>query len=170
MEELKTLLRSCSRKVDAQWWVGERPLVSAEQTMKIIAGKICLPTATHVPDALSHLSPINREQAARTLARAGTTSLAYGRKPPKKDDVARCKNALCCFEQTPKFFTNGSWDSDNYRYWSPLTSATFDCGVIGWDRYHAFIFGSKKRTNLPFCLPHHPDPHPARASSASGSG
>ena len=38
------------------------------------------------------------------------------------------------------FYSNGMWDPELPMSWSPMTSATFDCGLIGHDSENAFIF------------------------------
>jgi hypothetical protein len=38
------------------------------------------------------------------------------------------------------FFGNGLWDRTALSSWTPLTAATFDCGLIGYDAEQAFIF------------------------------
>lgn len=38
------------------------------------------------------------------------------------------------------FLSNGLWGLESQCSWHPLTSATFDCGVIGYDANNAFIF------------------------------
>jgi len=38
------------------------------------------------------------------------------------------------------FLGNGSWQPGGSMTWTPMSEATFDCGVIGYDAGSAFIF------------------------------
>jgi len=66
--------------------------------------------------------------------------LAYGRGPPQKWSLEEAKRALDLLAEDATFLSNGEWKEGASNGWTPLTSATFDCGVIGFDDEHAFIF------------------------------
>lgn len=83
---------------------------------------------------------LNWEQAAHVLAVAGTQSLAHGTFTPAKTDLDDAKFALKELAGDAAFYGNGYWDSRLPLTWTPLTSATFDCGIIGYDSRNAFIF------------------------------
>ncbi len=50
------------------------------------------------------------------------------------------KSALNDLHEDATFLSNGHWQEGGSRSWNPLTTATFDCGLIGFDGEHAFIF------------------------------
>ena len=83
---------------------------------------------------------LSRSDAAHVLAVAGTTSLAYGEPSPAKHAVDSAALALDDLAIDAVFLSNGRWRSNAPIEWSPATSATFDCGLIGYDRENAFIF------------------------------
>ena len=121
-------------------WIGDTPTCQETETVAAIASRIGFPTSKHDPEVLDRLCPLSCKEAASVLARAGTTSLAFDRGRPAAPAVQRCKRALAPLNQDPSFYTNGSWEDDAGLWWNPLTSATFDCGVIGWDKQTAFVF------------------------------
>jgi len=86
------------------------------------------------------MTRLNRADAARVLATAGTTSLAYDKPSPRSGALIEAKSALADLADGASFFSNGHWEEGVSRSWNPLTPATFDCGVIGFDDEHAFIF------------------------------
>lgn len=77
--------------------------------------------------------------AAHALAVAGTTSLAYGKWSPPSGAVKVAKDALKDLSGNASFISNGRWNIAE-AWWNPITSATFDCGLIGFDKQNAFIF------------------------------
>jgi hypothetical protein len=77
--------------------------------------------------------------AARALAVAGTTSLAYGKWSPSEGAIQDTKTALKDLGGKATFLSNGQWIAEG-SWFNPITSATFDCGVIGFDDQNAFIF------------------------------
>jgi len=82
---------------------------------------------------------LDKDEAAYVLALAGTVSLAYGPPSPRQGYVAEAKAALEDLAEDAVFLCNGRWENDSPS-WNPMTSATFDCGLIGFDRENAFIF------------------------------
>lgn len=82
---------------------------------------------------------LERMGAAHVLAKAGATSLAYGESSPRKEQVQEAVKALKDLAADAIFLSNG-WECDDSPSWTPFTPATFDCGVIGFDRENAFIF------------------------------
>ena len=140
MEELEKLLAAFSADRVAHWWIGVKPACRDTEIVAAIASRIGFPTSKHDPEVLDRLFPLKFKQAASVLARAGTTSLAFDRDGPTARAVQRCTRALASLNQNPTFFTNGSWEDGGNLWWNPLTTATFDCGVIGWDKQNAFVF------------------------------
>jgi hypothetical protein len=107
---------------------------------KVIAGEVGLPTSSEDPFEVGRLVVLDRAGAAHVLAVAGTTSLAYGKPSPPAGFVREAKAALSDLADDATFLSNGLWKDGDAIGWNPLTSATFDCGVIGFDRTNAFIF------------------------------
>lgn len=138
MEALERLLRRFAGRSHARWWIGERPDVRESRIARAIAATIAYPTAKADPFAAG-LVRLDRRQAAHVLAVAGTTSLAYGEGSPRRSDVKDSALALDALREDAVFLGNGLWDGPS-RSWNPLTSATFDAGLIGYDSRHAFIF------------------------------
>jgi hypothetical protein len=140
MQTLEQLLRTFAKRTNARWWVGKRPEVREGQLAKAIAGLVGLPTSADDPFASGGMVRLNKADAAHVLAVAGATSLAHEACSPRKGQVEEAKRALDDFAPDAAFFSNGEWKEGPSRSWYPLTRATFDCGVIGFDRDHAFIF------------------------------
>ena len=139
MEKLESLLKNYARGKWARWWLGERPDGRDSHMARIIAGKVDYPTAAEDPFANNGIVVLDRMQAAHVLAVAGTTGLAYGRPVLREARRKEAAEALRDLGEGASFFSNGLW-RDGHRSWWPLSSATFDCGVIGYDDRNAFIF------------------------------
>ena len=107
---------------------------------KAIAGQIGLPTAAIDPFGHGGIIRLQRSEAAHVLAVAGATSLAYGQPLPPSGALKEAKNALADLNGNAIFFSNGYWEAGSLQSWSPVTAATFDCGVIGFDDACAFVF------------------------------
>lgn len=139
MRKLDALLLRYADARAARWWVGARPAVPEARAWMEIAGQVGYPTAS--PEYFSQgLCRLDVLQAAHILAVAGTTSLAYDCCAPSKSEVDRAAQALLEFAPEPTLFSNGLWRPGASNSWSPLTTATFDCGLIGYDDDQAFIF------------------------------
>ena len=144
MKELERLFADFSRERVTRWWIGDKPSCPDEKIVNAIAMQVGLPAAKD-PQVLQGLCRLEFHDAAFVLARAGTTSLAYDQNPPSTSTVRRCEVAIAPLDQTPTFLTNGSWAADKADlWWDPLTTATFDCGVIAWDRQRAFVFWAEE--------------------------
>ena len=139
MQTLEKLLSKYASETDARWWVGQRPAACDEQFARAIATQVGLPTSIDDPFARDGMTLLDWADAARVLAVAGTTSLAYDAPVPSDEAVMEAKAALKDLKYDATFFTNGRWEAGS-QSWNPLTTATFDCGVIGFDRENAFIF------------------------------
>jgi hypothetical protein len=139
MRNLESLLQGFARRSLARWWLGARPDGRDSHMTRIIAAKVGYPTAAPDPFARNGFVGLDRSQAAHVLAVAGTTSLAYGRPVPREGDRKEAAEALRDLGEGASFFSNGVWQGESHG-WRPLTSATFDCGVIGYDDRNAFIF------------------------------
>ncbi|WP_034159699.1 hypothetical protein [Sphingomonas sp. ERG5] len=140
MQTLEKLLSRFAKGTDARWWIGKRPDARDGQLAKIIAGQVGLPTSTDDPFARDGMVRLDRANAARVLAVAGTTSLAYTETSPRSGALMEAKSALNDLHEDATFLSNGHWQEGGSRSWNPLTTATFDCGLIGFDGEHAFIF------------------------------
>jgi len=140
MQTLEALLRRFARRSHARWWVGKRPEVRDGRLAKAIAGQVGLPTSADDPFAPGRMVFLSRADAAHVLAVAGTTSLAYGEPSPSTGPVRDAKAALNDLTSDATFLSNGHWKADAPSGWNRATSATFDCGVIGFDHENALIF------------------------------
>ncbi|WP_375383552.1 hypothetical protein [uncultured Sphingomonas sp.] len=117
-----------------------RPEVRERQVARAIAANVGLPTSAGDPFADDKLVHLNRTKAAHVLAVAGTTSLTYGRASPRRAALKGAKEALADYAEDATFFGNGRWEDAPSLSWTPLTTATFECGLIGFDDERAFIF------------------------------
>ena len=140
MEELERLFRNFARDHRFRWWIGDRPPCGDAEVVAAIAIQIGLPESRCDPEVLSRLRPLSFADAAWVLARAGTTSLAYDQDGPAAWIVRQCEKGLAALDRNETFLTNGSWADQKDLQWNPLTDATFDCGVIGWNKQNAFVF------------------------------
>lgn len=140
MQTLERLLNTYAKETDARWWAGKRPDAREGQLAKTIARQVGLPTSTDDPFARDGMIRVDRANAARILAVAGTISLAYEQPSPRSGALMEATNALNDLDDEATFLSNGMWEEGGSQSWSPLTTATFDCGLIGFDREHAFIF------------------------------
>jgi hypothetical protein len=120
----------------ARWWIGARPEGREGQMTRLIAAKLAYPNGRDDPFASNGLRAASLTDAAHVLATAATTSLPLFSEP-KPQAVAEAKEALRELRDRPVWIVNG-WLPDHQ--WVSLTSATFDCGVIGYDAQNAFIF------------------------------
>lgn len=139
MDVLETRFRTYGRRRRAQWWIGDRPDCAHDAVARSIATHIGYPTAARDPFA-DGLLKLDGRQAAFMLAVAGTVGLAYGFQLPCETEVERAAKALDALGRRRWFFGNGLWRADQGRTWTPLSAATFDCGLIGFDQAQAFIF------------------------------
>jgi hypothetical protein len=140
MHTLEALLRRFSKRSHARWWIGARPKVREGQLAKAIAELVGLPTSIEDPFVADRMVLLSRAEAAHVLAVAGTTSLAYERHSPSIGQFKNARAALNDFACDATFFSNGHWKAEGPWSWHPLTSSTFDCGVLGFDHENAFIF------------------------------
>lgn len=83
---------------------------------------------------------VDIREAAYVLALAGTRGLAYNNRAPSAGSINASLSALRDLSADAVFLTNGDWKHSGSCTWSPLSTATFDCGVIGYDSTNAFIF------------------------------
>lgn len=140
MSELERFLRRLSRRAGARWWIGPLPNVRAGKIAKTIAEQLSYPSGDFDPFLTDGMVGLSRTEAAYVLALAGTRSLAYLNKPPSVGVVRQAKHAFDALSDKAVFFSNGHWGHGKNNSWSPLSSATFDCGVIGYDGEIGFIF------------------------------
>ena len=140
MQKLELLLKRYAQHPHrvARWWIGERPTATEDVVWREIAGRVGYPTSS--PDYFAGgLKPLSSRQAAHVLAVAGTTSLPYENRAPSAAEVDHAAQALNELGARFMFLSNGSWEPEQ-AMWTPLTTATFDCGLIGYDDEKAFIF------------------------------
>lgn len=83
---------------------------------------------------------LTRAEAAHVLAVAGTCSLVYGDATPRSNAVRDAVQALAVMGDDAVFLSTGRWQSEAGSGGVPFTTATFDCGLIGYDATSAFIF------------------------------
>ena len=113
---------------------------SRQPPSKSHCGAVGLPTLVDDPFSSAGMVSLSRADAAHVLAIAGVSSLAHGKPSPPKGPVEDARAALDDLAEGATFLSNGHWRSGVRSGWNPLTSATFDCGVIGFDQENAFIF------------------------------
>lgn len=140
MQTLEKLLSRFAKETDSRWWIGKRPDVREGQLAKTIAKNVGLPTSTDDPFARQGMIRLDKANAARVLAVAGSTSLAYEQPSPPSGVLSDAKSALNDLDEDATYFSNGRWEEGGSQSWNPLTTATFDCGLIGFDSKNAFIF------------------------------
>lgn len=141
MHNLRELLKRMGQRRAARWWIGARPEVRDGQLLKSITAKVGYPTSADDPFTPGGLKKIGLQDASFTLAMAATRSLAHGSKKPSVSSIREVRDALLELGGNATFFGNGTWQSDDgSAQWTPLSNATFDCGVLGYDTAIAFIF------------------------------
>lgn len=142
MDELSSLFARYEKSCNARFWIGDCPQIAHELVASAIASKIGYPTSPQNPFADNSMKSLDRGDAAILLAKVGTTSLAYemGLRFVRSSEINLARKALETLDRRAWFYTNGTWLSEQSGGWTPLSQATFDCGVIGWDRTNAFVF------------------------------
>lgn len=140
MQTLERFFERLSKKTAAHWWVGPVPDVRASKVAPVIAAQLSYPSGGFDPFVDGGMTQLTRAEAAYVLALAGTRSLAYGNEAPSERLIAQAADALKVLSGKAVFLTNGDWQPDKNHAWNPLSAATFDCGVIGYDEATAFIF------------------------------
>jgi hypothetical protein len=139
MIALSALLRRFGRRPGSRHWVGPRPTTTPVALR--ISEKVGYPTSgTFDP---SSLIEIDRKKAAELLALFSRVSLAYGPFPYSVREGLRemSSEALKDLKAGSRFYTNGvGLGGAASRAWSPLSNATFEGGVIGFDSENAFIY------------------------------
>jgi hypothetical protein len=84
----------------------------------------------------SEFVDLTATSAAQLLAQAATQSLAYEFPQPAPSELAaEILDAFKVLGEDARFVTNRDG-----AFWFPLSTATFDLGVIGFNRTHGFIF------------------------------
>ena len=140
MGKLEQHLKKLAKGKTARWWLGPLPDVRVGKVAKSIAAALNYPSGEFDPFAESEMIRLDRPDAAYVLALAGTRSLAHGNKPPSSSTIQQTMDALTELTDKAVFLSNGNWTNPTNRSWIPLSSATFDCGIIGFDEMTAFIF------------------------------
>lgn len=144
MARLEPLLNRLKRKRRARLWYGSTPPERASRIPSFIAAKLGYPAQVHAALFEGELQSIDRLEAARTLAWVAKESLAYSKaKAPSASLVKDVMEAFADLAPEATFYTNGNWAEclgGHGTQWTPLSDATFDTGVIGFDSQAAFIF------------------------------
>jgi len=140
MRHLADLFKKSECTTDARWWIGATPRGPVKDIPRLIAGQIGYPTSRLDPFVEGGLVRLNWAQAAHVLAIASTVSLAYEALTPENGWLGEARAALKEMSYDAVFFSNGYWNDREALGWVPLSSATFDCGLIGFDAENAFIF------------------------------
>jgi hypothetical protein len=140
MTTLEGLLARFSKRNAARWWLGPRPDVREGMVARTIAEQLGYPSGDHDPFSNEGMTQLTKRQAAYVLALAGTRGLAYNSKHPSTGNVEAALVALNDLSNTAIFLSNGTWKQGESCAWNSLSSATFDCGVIGYDQANGFIF------------------------------
>jgi hypothetical protein len=109
-----------------------------------VASMLDLPSSGEFRFEKHEFLRIDRARAAYLLAFIATTSLAYGSDGPPRESYRKLAvEALADLAAEAIFLTNtadwGLGSSITFRQPS-LSSATFEAGLIGYDRENAFIF------------------------------
>ena len=133
MERLQKLLTRFGRRGRGRHWVGPRPEGRIGQLPRLIASKVGYPTATEDPFLREDsLATVGRRRAAEILAYAATVSLVWETfKAPAKGVCDLALEGFADLGPNAVFLTSGRW---------PLTNATFEAGVLGYDARIAFIY------------------------------
>ncbi len=140
MQALESLLGTLGRRRSARWWIGETPEGRRGQLPRLIAAKVGYPTAPEDPFQANGLIGLDDRQAAHVLAVAATVGLAHPFRAPRESVRKEARQALRELGEDRSFFGNGLWEAGGTGGFTPMTSATFDCGLIGFDARCAFIF------------------------------
>lgn len=142
MDRLNQLLAHFERQHDAGpvlRWTGARPEGRDSKLPRLLVEKI------GYGDAAGDWEPeeISREEAAGQLAFLALESLAYGSYgPPRQGLKDMALEALGDLGPEARFYVNG-WlrkPDEKGMWWTGLSTATFDAGVLGFDDRNAFVF------------------------------
>ena len=143
MENLEQILKRYGKRPGSRYWLSERPNVRDNQLVSEILLKIGYPTTLRQFDIGQLITP-NWQSAANILGFAATRSLAYDlARSPSEGTVKEALTALRDLDSTAIFRANGAWGAwtdHDFKSWAPVSSATFDAGLLGYDRTNAFIF------------------------------
>jgi hypothetical protein len=147
MEKLSKLLVRFERKrgrKSVRLWSGPTPTAARKAIPKAIVAQIGYPSSPASLSADWKPTRLERSQAADLLAFLAVESLAYGDYPPPREGLRDAAlEALLDLDPKAEFYTNGSWlRSLGWKApsWTPLSTATFDAGVLGFDDRNAFVF------------------------------
>ena len=138
MPTLQAFFEKHAAASGARWWIGTRPQGFGEPLVRAIAAQLGYPAGRDDPFRPHGLKSVPLADAAHVLAVAATTSLAFS-STPRPEAVTAARTALQDLQDRPRWIVNG-WFPGPALTWVSLTSATFDCGVIGYDMQNAFIF------------------------------
>lgn len=141
MTQLQPFLRQIAKRSRGALWSGETPSSRQSQIPAEVASKLGYPTSGFpIGDILQEV-PL--EEAASVMAYIARGSLAYPtHESGSAGTVKNAMDALREMKSDARFFTNGDWGNprfENSKGWTPLSTATFDAGVLGIDSETAFI-------------------------------
>jgi hypothetical protein len=143
MENLEQVLKRYGKRPGSRYWIGKRPDVRDNQLVPEILLQIGYPTSQQRFDVDQLLKP-DWQSAAKILSFAATRSLAHGwERGISEGAVTDALTALRDLDGTAVFRANGAWGAWNdhdLKSWIPVSNATFDAGLLGYDQTSAFIF------------------------------
>ncbi len=144
MDQLEAFLKRFGRRRNVRHWLGPRPAVRDKALARAIASQVGYPTSDNGWAQDRELRSIDRGTAAQLLAFVATESLPYGRHgPPREGYRKAAAEALEAFGPDAVFLTNTvAWVSGEgpLGWAAKLTTATFEAGLIAYDRDNAMIF------------------------------
>lgn len=140
MENLRRYFELHAKNRYAKFWLGPKPDVRDGQMVSAILSKIGYPTTQYSFD-VDLLTKTSWSDAARALGFAATRSLVWDLRLTLADNsIQEALAALKSLDGTAQFFRNGNWGAVGMCWSYPVSSATFDAGLLGYDKQNAFIF------------------------------
>ena len=141
MDALTPLLTRFGKRHGSRHWMGPRPSGEFAEVAMKVAAQVGYPTHKKYPFCQSSLVKIDRAKAAELLAFFSRSSLAYDQPYKVREGLRElAAEALADLKKGSLFYTNGGWLSEGGQGWVPMSKATFDGGVIGFDYENAFIY------------------------------
>lgn len=139
--ELQLFIKKVAKLSGGTSWYGDVPSVRQGQIAAEVASKLGYPTSDFPIGEI--LQEVSLEEAAKVMAYIANGSLAYAsRQSGRPSVITSAIAALHEMKTGARFFTNGDWGNprfENSKGWTPLSTATFDAGVLGFDSEMAFI-------------------------------
>ena len=147
MDTIASLLKGLKRRHrwgDVRCWNGPTPEGRQAALPRLIAAKVGYPTSSFHIFEKKLLRKIVRAEATMLLAFLALNSLAYPKRGYSSGLQETAEEALNMMSASAEFYTNtdrlAPTRSPGSYSGVPLSAATFDEGVIGFDQQRAFIF------------------------------